>query len=186
MPGLGPRSARRSVLYLLKHKQHKLLPLIDLLSYTAEHVSECRECGSLDSQNPCSICSNLNRNKTHLCVVENVADLWALERSGAFQGIYHVLGGTLSALDGIGPDELKIPHLKERIRMNEVAELTLALNVTLEGQTTNHYLAAELAQPGLKITSIAHGVPLGGELDYLDTGTLMTALSARRPFETES
>jgi recombination protein RecR len=186
MPGLGPRSARRSVLYLLKHKQQKLLPFIDLLSHTAEHVSECNECGNLDSQNPCSICSNPKRNTTHMCVVEHVADLWALERSGAFQGIYHVLGGTLSAIDGVGPDELKIPYLKHRIHLHSVKEVTLALNVTLEGQTTNHYLAAELSQPDLKITSIAHGVPLGGELDYLDTGTLMTALSARRQFETES
>lgn len=185
MPGLGPRSARRFVLYLLKHKQQKLLPLIDLLAHTAEHVSECSECGNLDTENPCTICSNPRRNKAHLCVVENVADLWALERSGAFQGIYHVLGGTLSALDGIGPDELRIPYLKQRIQSNQTTELTLALNVTLEGQTTNHYLAAELATPGLKITSIAHGVPLGGELDYLDSGTLITALSARRTLQTE-
>jgi recombination protein RecR len=186
MPGLGPRSARRFVLYLLKHKQQKLLPLIDLLAHTAEHVSECTECGNLDTENPCTICSNPRRNKTHLCVVEHVADVWALERSGAFQGVYHVLGGTLSALDGIGPDELRIPHLKHRIQSNQTTELTLALNVTLEGQTTTHYLAAELASPGLKITSIAHGVPLGGELDYLDSGTLITALSARRTLETES
>ncbi|QOL19402.1 recombination mediator RecR [Candidatus Bodocaedibacter vickermanii] len=185
MPGLGPRSARRFVLYLLKHKQQKLLPLIDLLAHTAEHVSECTECGNLDTENPCTICSNQRRNKAHLCVVEHVADLWALERSGAFQGIYHVLGGTLSALDGIGPDELRIPYLKQRIQSNQTTELTLALNVTLEGQTTNHYLAAELASPGLKITSIAHGVPLGGELDYLDSGTLITALAARRTLETE-
>ena len=184
MPGLGPRSARRFVLYLLKHQQ-KLLPLIDLLAHTAEHVSECTECGNLDTENPCTICSNQRRNKAHLCVVEHVADLWALERSGAFQGIYHVLGGTLSALDGIGPDELRIPYLKQRIQSNQTTELTLALNVTLEGQTTNHYLAAELASPGLKITSIAHGVPLGGELDYLDSGTLITALAARRTLETE-
>ncbi|MDP3935743.1 MAG: recombination mediator RecR [Alphaproteobacteria bacterium] len=186
MPGLGPRSARRFVLYLLKHKQQKLLPLIDLLAHTAEHVSECAECGNLDTENPCTICSSRRRNKAHLCVVEHVADLWALERSGAFQGIYHVLGGTLSALDGIGPDELRIPYLKQRIQSNQTTELTLALNVTLDGQTTNHYLAAELAIPGLKITSIAHGVPLGGELDYLDSGTLITALAARRTLETES
>lgn len=185
MPGLGPRSARRFVLYLLKHKHQKLLPLIDLLAHTAEHVSECSECGNLDTENPCTICSNHRRNKAHICVVEHVADLWALERSGAFHGIYHVLGGTLSALDGIGPEELRIPHLKHRIQTNQTTELTLALNVTLEGQTTNHYLAAELASPGLKITSIAHGVPLGGELDYLDSGTLITALAARRTLETE-
>lgn len=186
MPGLGPRSARRFVLYLLKHKQQKLLPLIELLAHTAEHISECTECGNLDTENPCTICSNPKRNKTHLCVVEHVADLWALERSGAFQGIYHVLGGTLSALDGMGPEELRIPHLKQRVQANQTKEITLALNVTLEGQTTNHYLAAELATPGLKITSIAHGVPLGGELDYLDAGTIITALSARRTLDNES
>jgi recombination protein RecR len=180
MPGLGPRSARRFVLYLLKHKQHKMLPLIDLLKHTADHVSECVTCGNLDTNNPCTICSNPRRNHGHICIVEHVADLWALERSGAFQGVYHVLGGTLSALDGVGPDELRIPLLQQRIKDNTVTEVTLALNVTLEGQTTNHYLAAELAAPGLNITSIAHGVPLGGELDYLDSGTLMTALSARR------
>jgi recombination protein RecR len=185
MPGLGPRSARRFVLYLLKHKQQKLLPLIDLLSHTAEQVSECTCCGNLDTQNPCTLCSNPRRNHNHICVVEHVADLWALERSGAFQGVYHVLGGTLSALDGMGPEELRIPNLKERIQRQSVSELTLALNATMEGQTTNHYLAAELALPGLKITSIAHGVPLGGELDYLDSGTLITALSARRSIGTE-
>jgi recombination protein RecR len=186
MPGLGPRSARRFVLYLLKHKQQKLLPLIDLLVHTAEHISECTECGNLDTDNPCTICSNPKRNKAHMCVVEHVADLWALERSGAFQGIYHVLGGTLSALDGVGPEELRIPYLQQRIQSNQTTELTLALNVTLEGQTTNHYLASELAIPGLKITSIAHGVPLGGELDYLDSGTLITALAARRTLDNES
>lgn len=186
MPGLGPRSARRFVLYLLKHKQQKLLPLIDLLAHTAEHVSECPECGNLDTQTPCAICSNPKRHHNYICVVEHVADLWALERSGAFQGVYHVLGGTLSALDGIGPEELRIPYLKQRIQENNVTEVILALNVTLEGQTTNHYLAAELNHPNLKITSIAHGVPLGGELDYLDSGTIITALTARRSLETES
>lgn len=186
MPGLGPRSARRLVLYLLKHKHQKLLPLIDLLSQTATNVSECVECGNLDTQNPCTICADPKRQQDHICVVEHVADLWALERSGAFKGIYHVLGGTLSALDGMGPEELRIPYLKQRIQTHHVTELTLALNATLEGQTTNHYLAAELNSPGLKITSIAHGVPLGGELDYLDTGTLITALAARRNLETES
>jgi recombination protein RecR len=186
MPGLGPRSARRFVLYLLKHKQQKLLPLIDLLHHTAEHVSECSECGNLDTHNPCSICVDSRRQRNTLCVVEHVADLWALERSSAFHGIYHVLGGTLSALDGIGPEELKIPYLKQRIKDNNVTEVILALNVTLEGQTTNHYLAAELDASNLKITSIAHGVPLGGELDYVDSGTLITALSARRVLESES
>lgn len=186
MPGLGPRSARRLVLYLLKNKQPKLLPLIEILKHTAENVTECSECGNLDTQNPCTICANPKRNHQHICVVEHVADLWALERSGGFQGIYHVLGGTLSALDGIGPEELRIPYLKQRVLTNNATEITLALNVTLEGQTTNHYLAAELTQPGVKITSIAHGVPLGGELDYLDAGTLITALSARRTLEPES
>ncbi len=186
MPGLGPRSARRFVLYLLKHKQQKLLPLIDLLHHTAECISECSECGNLDTQNPCTICANPRRQTNHLCVVEHVADLWALERSGAFQGLYHVLGGTLCALDGIGPDELRIPYLIHRVQKHNVTEVILALNVTLEGQTTNYYLASELAKPGLKVTSIAHGVPMGGELDYLDSATLITALTARRLLETES
>lgn len=186
MPGLGPRSARRFVLYLLKHKDHKLLPLIELLRHTADTVSECTECGNLDTHNPCSMCEDPKRHHQHMCVVESVADLWALERSGAFNGVYHVLGGTLSALDGIGPDELRIPYLLHRIRHNQCTEVILALNATLEGQTTNHYLAAELTAPGLKITSLAQGVPLGGELDYLDSGTLITALSARRTLETEN
>lgn len=184
MPGLGPRSARRFVLHLLKEKHTKLIPLIDQLKQTAEAISTCAECGNIDTTNPCSICSHTKRNPHHICVVENVADLWAIERSGGFNGLYHVLGGTLSALDGIGPDELKIPHLKERIHQKSVTEVVLALNATLEGQTTNHYLATELESPGLKITSIAHGVPMGGELDYLDSGTLITALSARRSLYT--
>ncbi len=185
LPGLGPRSARRAVLHLLKNKQTTLTPLINLLQHTSDNVSECTTCGNMDTNNPCSICASTSRQKHHLCVVEHVADLWALERSGGFQGSYHVLGGTLSALDGIGPDELRIPHLKNRIISDNITEITLALNATMEGQTTNHYLVAELTQPNLRITSIAQGVPLGGELDYLDSGTLITALTARRTMETD-
>lgn len=185
MPGLGPRSARRFVLHLLKEKKTKLLPLIEQLTHTANNISTCSECGNIDISDPCSICSDTKRNPHHICVVENVADLWAIERSGGFNGLYHVLGGTLSALDGIGPEELKIPYLKERIEKHNVTEVVLALNATLEGQTTNHYLASELDSPNIQITSIAHGVPMGGELDYLDSGTLVTALSARRSIYTQ-
>lgn len=179
-PGLGPRSARRAVLYLMQHRSDVMLPLAEALSDAAHSVVDCQRCGNLDTVQPCRICANPNRSKTQICVVETVADLWALERSGAFAGTYHVLGGTLSALDGVGPDELRIPALVERVGSDGIEEVILALGATVDGQTTAHYIAERLSHGSVSITRLAHGVPLGGELDYLDDGTLTTALRGRR------
>ena len=181
LPGLGPRSARRAVLHLLKKKESLMLPLATALRDTADHVGPCDICGNLDSQNPCALCNDARRDKTALCVVEDVSDLWALERAGAFRGQYHVLGGTLSALDGIGPDNLNILSLIERVSGGEIKEVILATNATVDGQTTAHYLMDKLAPFGLTLSRLAHGVPVGGELDYLDEGTLLAALKSRRP-----
>ncbi len=179
-PGLGPRSARRAVLYLMQHRADVMLPLAEALSDAAESVMECPRCGNLDTVQPCRICADPNRSQSQVCVVETVADLWALERSGAFSGTYHVLGGTLSALDGIGPDDLRIPALVERVKTDQIEEVILALGATVDGQTTAHYIAERLGHGEVTITRLAHGVPLGGELDYLDDGTLTTALRGRR------
>lgn len=185
LPGLGPRSARRIVLHLLARRDTAMVPLAEALAAAAAVVRPCRVCGNLDTADPCTICADPAREAGTICVVEQVSDLWAIERSRAFRGHYHVLGGTLSALGGTGPDELRIPQLLARAREPAIAEVILALNATVDGQTTAHYLAERLAgldRPagGLSVTRLAHGVPLGGELDYLDDGTLTAALRARR------
>lgn len=181
LPGLGPRSARRAVLHLLKKREGLLLPLAQALSDAAAQVRTCSICGNLDMTDPCAVCADPRRDASQLCVVEDVADLWALERSALFRGRYHVLGGTLSALDGVGPDDLGIPRLVARARNGEVKEVILATNATVDGQTTAHYIAERLKDCELAVTGLAHGVPVGGELDYLDDGTLTAALKARRP-----
>jgi recombination protein RecR len=181
LPGLGPRSGRRAVLHLLNKREQLMLPLAAALTETAETVKVCSRCGNLDTVDPCAICSDARRDQSVICVVEDVADLWALERANAFSGLYHVLGGTLSALDGIGPEELGIGRLIERARGPGLREVILATNATVEGQTTAHYISDRLAGLGLAVTRLAHGVPVGGELDYLDDGTLTAAMKARRP-----
>lgn len=182
LPGLGPRSARRAVLYLMKRRESVLTPLAQALTDAATAVRACSRCGNLDTADPCAICTDPRRDGTRLCVVEEVADLWAIERSGAFPGRYHVLGGNLSALDGVGPEELRIEPMIARIARERVTEVILALSATVEGQTTAHYLADRLAATGVAVTRLAQGVSMGGELDYLDEGTLSAALAARRPF----
>ena len=181
LPGLGPRSARRAALYLVKRRESLMQPLVKALADTAENVGACTECGNLDVRDPCAICSDTRRQRSVICVVEDVADLWALERTAAFKGRYHVLGGTLSALDGVGPDDLDIPRLVARARASDVDEVILAVSATVDGQTTAHYIADVLGDCGVVISGLAHGVPVGGELDYLDEGTLSAALKARRP-----
>ena len=181
LPGLGPRSARRATLAMLEKREHLLQPLIRNLIETEKSVVKCGLCGNLDSVNPCQLCSDERRDPGKLCVVEDVASLWALERAKVFRGRYHVLGGVLSPLDGIGPDDLSIGNLVERVSESETEELILALSATVEGQTTNHYIIDRLTGLDIKITKLAHGVPMGGELDYLDDGTLGAALTARRP-----
>ncbi len=180
LPGLGPRSARRVVLYLIKRQDSLLRPLIRSLETVAARITVCSICGNVDTHDPCSICSDARRDHKTVCVVEDVAGLWALERTGIFKGAYHVLGGTLSALDGVGPDDLNIPALVRRTEEAGVTELVMALSATVDGQTTAHYIADSLNRDTVKITALAHGVPVGGELDYLDEGTLSTALRARR------
>lgn len=182
LPGLGPRSARRAALHLMKRRDSLLSPLAEALAQAAAAIRTCSVCGNLDTRDPCSICSDPNRETGILCVVEEVGDLWALERTAAFKGRYHVLGGTLSALEGVGPDDLSIAALVNRARQPEVQEVILALNATVEGQTTAHYVTDRLAECGVSVSRLAHGVPVGGELDYLDDGTLTAALKARRPF----
>jgi recombination protein RecR len=181
LPGLGPRSARRAALHLIKRREALLTPLAQALAEAAERVRPCSRCGNVDSSDPCAICTDARRDGGVLCVVEEVADLWALERTAAFKGRYHVLGGTLSALDGIGPDQLNIPRLLQRVKEEGVKEVILATNATVDGQTTAHYIADRLAPLGIAVSRLAHGVPVGGELDYLDDGTLAAALKARRP-----
>lgn len=181
LPGLGPRSARRAALRLIKRREALLEPLADALAAAAERVRSCSRCGNIDTSDPCAICADPRRDASLLCVVEEVADLWALERAAAFKGRYHVLGGTLSALDGVGPEQLNIPRLIQRVREEGVKEVILATNATVDGQTTAHYIGDRLAPLGVAVSRLAHGVPLGGELDYLDDGTLAAALKARRP-----
>ncbi len=181
LPGLGPRSARRAVLHLMGKRESLMLPLAASLDRVAQAIRDCSICGNLDSVEPCSICSDERREPSLLCVVEEVGDLWALERSGAFRGRYHVLGGTLSALDGRGPDDLRIASLVTRAKEPAVTEVILALGATVDGQTTAHYIAERLAGVEVAVSRLAHGVPVGGELDYLDDGTLTAALKARRP-----
>jgi recombination protein RecR len=185
LPGLGPRSARRAVLYLLKKRDNVMLPLAAALEEARLQVKNCSLCGNLDSIDPCAICADPRRDRSLICVVEDVDDLWALERAAVMRGHYHVLGGTLSALDGIGPQELRVGALLDRIRTGQVQEVILALSATVEGQTTAHYLVDHLAPFAITVSRLAHGVPVGGELDYLDEGTLAAAFRARRPASAE-
>lgn len=186
LPGLGPRSARRAVLWLVKRRESDLPRLLEALAVVQDLLVECDSCGNVDTKNPCGICSDPRRDVRSLCVVEEVSDLWALDRSKLFPGRYHVLGGRLSALDGVGPEDLAIGSLLARIDGKDdegigIDEVVLAMNATLEGQTTAHYIAERLEGRAVRITQLAHGLPVGGELDYLDEGTLAQALRARRP-----
>jgi recombination protein RecR len=182
LPGLGPRSARRAALHLVKKKEALLKPLAGAMDVAAESIVVCSTCGNIDTTDPCTICADPRRDQGVLVVVEDVADLWALERAGATNARYHVLGGTLSPLDGIGPDDLSIGKLVARVAAGGIAEAILAVNATVEGQTTAHFITDRLAGLGVKITRLAHGVPVGGELDYLDEGTLSEAIRQRTPF----
>ena len=179
LPGLGPRSARRAVLHLIRKRALLLSPLADLMQTVAVTAQECLNCGNIGTEDICDICRNERRATGELCVVEDVADLWAMERAQVFKGRYHILGGCLSALDAIGPDELRIPELIDRVSSENITEVILALNATIEGQTTAHYLADQL-ESRTKVTTLAQGVPIGGELDYLDDGTITAALKARK------
>lgn len=181
LPGLGPRSARRAALHLMARKETLMRPLAEALAEAADRVVACSVCGNLDTCDPCAICADPRRDDRVICVVEQVGDLWALERAGANAGRYHVLGGVLSALDGIGPDDLSIAGLIDRVAGGGVEEVVLALNATVDGQATAHYLTDRLEGLGVRISQVAHGVPVGGELDYLDDGTLAAAMRARRP-----
>ena len=181
LPGLGPRSARRAVLWLLKRRETALSALVEALDAVAKGLMECAVCGNVDTSQPCGICADPRRDARSLCVVEEVADLWALDRSRLFAGRYHVLGGRLSALDGLGPEDLSIAALLGRVAAGDIDEVVLAMNATLEGQTTAHYIAERLEGSPVRVTQLVHGLPVGGELDYLDEGTLAQALRARRP-----
>ncbi len=180
LPALGPRSARRAVLFLLKKKQTHMAPLITALDNVMKNVRPCPVCGNMDTTEPCSICTDPRRDKSQICVVADIADLWALERANTFHGLYHVLGGVLSALDGIGPEELNISSLIGKVQAGQVKEIILALPATLDGQTTAHYLTDIMEKYPVVITALSHGVPVGGELDYLDDGTLQAAFKTRR------
>ncbi|CDN50417.1 MULTISPECIES: recombination mediator RecR [Neorhizobium] len=179
VPGLGPRSARRAALHLIKKKEQLLGPLSSAMGEAYDKVKICSRCGNVDTVDPCTVCTDLHRDQTMLIVVEDVSDLWALERTGAMNTAYHVLGGTLSPLDGIGPDDLNIRGLIDRVNEGVIREIIIAVNATVEGQTTAHYITDQLSGIDVKITRLAHGVPVGGELDYLDEGTLTAALRAR-------
>ena len=181
LPGLGPRSARRAVLYLIKKREAALTPLLHALKRVNERLAVCSTCGNIDTRDPCAICADPRRDERLLCVVEEVSDLWALERSRLFPGRFHVLGGRLSALEGIRPEDLSVERLVARVAAGGIDEVVLAMNATLEGQTTAHYLTDRLESLPVRITQLAHGLPVGGELDYLDEGTLAQALRARRP-----
>lgn len=182
LPGLGPRSARRAVLQLIKKKETLLTPLAAAMADAAEKARVCSTCGNVDTQDPCAICRDPSRDPHVICIVEDVGDLWALERAGVHKGRYHVLGGVLSALDGVGPDDLNIGALVERVGKGGIGEVVLAMNATVDGQTTAHYITDRLAGTGVAVSRLAHGVPVGGELDYLDDGTLAAAMKSRRPF----
>jgi recombination protein RecR len=182
VPGLGPRSARRAALHLIKKKEQLLSPLASAMTDALEKVRICTACGNVDTADPCMICTDARRDPTTIIVVEDVSDLWALERAGSMNALFHVLGGTLSPLDGIGPDQLNIRTLVDRIASGGVSEVIIAVNATVEGQTTAHYLTDQLSDFGVKVTRLAHGVPVGGELDYLDEGTLSAALKSRTAF----
>lgn len=181
LPGLGPRSARRAVLHLLKRREAAMVPLLSALAAVNERLATCSTCGNVDTTDPCAICADPRRDARALCVVEEVADLWALDRGRLFPGRFHVLGGRLSALEGVRPEDLAIDSLMRRIEGGGIDEVVLAMNATLEGQTTAHYVAERLERFPVRVTQLAHGLPVGGELDYLDEGTLAQALRARRP-----
>jgi recombination protein RecR len=182
VPGLGPRSARRAALHLIKKKDQLLQPLADAMADAADKVGICSTCGNIDSADPCSVCTDHSRDQSTIVLVSDVADLWALERAGSMNALYHVLGGTLSPLDGVGPDDLNIAPLVNRVAKGDVKEVIVALNATIEGQSTAHYVIDQLAGFDIKVTRLAHGVPVGGELDYLDEGTLSAAMRARTNF----
>jgi recombination protein RecR len=182
VPGLGPRSARRAALHLIKKKEQLLAPLADAMGEAVDKVRVCSVCGNVDTVDPCTVCSDPRRDASTIIVVEDVSDLWALERAAALSARYHVLGGTLSPLDGVGPDDLNIKGLVSRVAAGGVREVVLAVNATVEGQTTAHYITDQLSGLGVKVTRLAHGVPVGGELDYLDEGTLAAALKSRTVF----
>ena len=182
LPGLGPRSARRMVLHLIRKREKLLQPLLAALREVEATIKTCHVCGNLDSADPCHLCTDARRDAGIICVVEDVADLWAMERSKMFRGKYHVLGGVLSAVDGVGPDKLHVAALLDRVRAGEVKEIILATNATVDGQTTAHYLTERLSEYEVTVTRLAQGIPMGGELDYLDDGTLGAALRARLPF----
>ncbi|GGF01912.1 MULTISPECIES: recombination mediator RecR [Stappia] len=182
LPGLGPRSARRAALHLIKKKDQLLIPLARAMGVAVDSIGVCSTCGTVDTTDPCTICSDPRRDTGTIVVVEDVADLWALERAGALNCRYHVLGGTLSPLDGIGPDDLTITALLERVAAGGIREIVLAVNATVEGQTTAHYITDRLRGLDVSVTRLAHGVPVGGELDYLDEGTLAQAMKARTQF----
>ena len=178
LPGLGPRSARRAVLHLIKKRRQQLIPLAEMMTSVGQTARECLNCGNIGTSDICAICAAEGRATGQICVVEDVADLWAMERAQVFKGRYHVLGGTLSALDAVGPDDLRIPKLIDRVTTETITEVILALPATIDGQTTAHYIADQL--PAVQVTSLAQGVPIGGELDYLDDGTITAALNARK------
>ena len=181
LPGLGPRSARRAALHLIKNRERLLVPLSTAMAEARDKVTVCSECGNVDTIDPCTLCTDVRRDRSTICVVEEVGDLWALERAGAWNGLYHVLGGTLSAIEGVRPEDLAIGSLIGRAEAGQVKEVVLALNATVEGQTTAHYVTERLKTLGIPASRLAHGVPVGGELDYLDEGTLTQAMKARRP-----
>ena len=180
LPGLGPHSARRATLHLIKRPSQLMQPLAEAIASAATAIRTCMSCGNVDTVDPCRICADYERDRSVICVIEDVADLWALERTGSFGGIYQVLGGTLSALDGVGPEDLHIGRLVGRAKLPDVKEVILATNATVAGQTTAHYITERLADAGVMISRLAHGVPVGGELDYLDDGTLTAAIKSRR------
>ena len=180
LPGFGPRSARRATLHLIKNREQLLKPLVAAMASASESVQQCSACGNLDTVDPCAICTDVRRDPAIICVVEEVADLWALERTAAFKGGYHVLGGILSPLDGIGPEDLSIGALLRRASRESVSEVILATSATVDGKTTAHYITDRLAHSNVTVTALAHGIPVGGELDYLDDGTLSAALKERR------
>ena len=179
LPGLGPRSARRAALFLLQNRDRLMVPLARAMHDVATQIRSCAECGNLDTADVCKICTDTRRDRSLLCVVEDVGSLWAIERAAVFSGLYHVLGGTLSAIDGRGPEDLHVDRLVRRAKLPETNEVILALSATVDGQTTAHYIQERLAELPLDVTRLAHGVPVGGELDYLDDGTLAQALKAR-------
>jgi recombination protein RecR len=181
LPGLGPRSARRAALHLIKKREQLMAPLAAALATAMDKIQVCRVCGNIDTQNPCTVCTDVRRDRSVIVVVADVADLWALERAGALNALYHVLGGTLSPLDGVGPQDLSIDALISRAHDAAVKEVILALNATVDGQTTAHYITDLLQGANVTVTRLAHGVPVGGELDYLDDGTLATAIRSRTP-----